>query len=477
MKRIVSLLLVFLMIVSVAACGSNNTAGENNGTAATASTAAATGTPAATNTQSANLKLVFWGTDTEKKNVEEEVVPQFEAANPGLKVTSQHINSGDNAAIATMLASGDQPDVSWIDPSYIPGWASAGVLYNIYDLMANDSKPSVKKEDYVDYAFLEYEQGKAFGTLLSVEPLVLYYNPSVFKEAGVANPPATPDTAWTWDEFLQNAKLLTKDKNGNNATSSNFDSKNIVRYGIMFDSWHFQFDGVLNSFGGSWLDKDGKFNLTDPKSIQALQFMGDLVNKYHVAPSPLQFKNMPAMDVSLLGGQTAMVLDGAWEMLTFNEQGKPGQYDMAAFPRVSKEVKSPTTVGLMALTAFKTKNPSDATWQLFKWLNSTEGALSQYTKGCWLPLIKSYYTDPAKLDLWTKNDVHTANFKNAVLQPTLENAIITPNFNIKNFTDINAVVGPALSKVYNGEATAKDAIDQVKDAASALTQGYYFTQK
>lgn len=419
------------------------------------------------------LKLVFWGTDTEKKNIQEEVIPAFEAANPGLKVEAQHINSGDCAAIATMLASGNPPDVCWIDPSYIPGWASEGILYDLYELMEKDSIPTVTKEDYLDYAFLEYEQNKAYGTILSCEPLILYYNPSVFDEAGVDYPSADPDSPWTWNQVLEAAKKLTVDVNGNTADSPDFDSTQITRYGMMFDSWHYQFDGVLNSFGGSWLAEDGSFGLTSGESIEALQYLADLVNVHHVAPSPLQFTNLPSMDVSLLSGQTAMTLSGAWDMLTFSEQGQRGQYDMAAFP-TSGRGDNPATVGLMALIAFKTDNDSDDTWQLFKWLNNTEGALSQYTKGCWMPLLKEYYEDDAKAALWLDNEVHTENYKKAVLEPTLNNAKITPNFNVKNFSDISAVVDPAIQRVYNGEASAEEAMAEVKDAANALCDGYYF---
>lgn len=419
------------------------------------------------------LKLVYWGTDTEKKNIEEEVIPGFEAAHPNIKVEAQHINSGDNAAIATMLAAGDPPDISWIDPSYLPGWAEDGVLLDLYELMENDSDPTVTKEDYVDYAFLEYQEGKAFGTVLSCEPLILYYNPSVFEEAGVEVPSADPENPWTWDQVLEAAKKLTTDANGNTADSADFDPTSITRYGLMFDSWHYQFDGVLNSFGGSWLNEDGSFGLTSPEAIEALQFMSDLVNVHHVSPSPLQFANMPAMDVSLLSGQTAMMLDGAWSMLTFCEQGQPGQYDMAAFP-TSGRGENPTTIGLMALTAYKTDNDPDATWQLFKWLNNTEGAISQYTKGCWMPLLKEYYEDEEKVALWTDNEVHTDNFTTAVLKPTLENSVLVPSFNVKNFTDINNLVGPALQKAYNGEATAEEAINEIAEAVNAYCDGYYF---
>lgn len=451
MKRFICVLMTIVMAVSMSACASSKGGTEEITT----------------------LKLVFWGSDTEKKNIQEEVIPQFEKAHPNIKVEAQHINSGDCAAIATMLAAGDPPDVSWIDPSYLPGWAKDGILLDLYELMENDSAPSVTKEDYMDYAFLEYEQGKAFGTVLASEPLILFYNPEVFDQAGVDYPSADPDHPWTWDEVLEAAKKLTVDADGNTADSENFDPANIVRYGLMFDSWHFQFDGVLNSFGGSWLAKDGSFGLNSEESVRALQFMSDLVNVHHVSPSPLQFANMPALDVSLLSGQAAMILDGAWDMLTFCEQGKPGQYDMAAFP-TGTEGDNPTTIGLMALTAFKTDNDPDATWQLFKWLNNTEGAISQYTKGCWMPLLKEYYEDEEKLALWTDNEVHTENFREAVLKPMLENSVLVPSFNVKNFSDINNVVGPALQKAYNGEASAAEAIAEIEAAAGQYCEGYYF---
>lgn len=451
MKRLSCVLMAIVIVMSMADCASQKGGTEEITT----------------------LKLVFWGTDTEKKNIQEEVIPQFEKAHPNIKVETQHINSGDCAAIATMLAAGDPPDISWIDPSYLPGWANDGILLDLYELMEKDSAPSVTKEDYMDYAFLEYQEGKAYGTVLASEPLILFYNPGVFDEAGVEYPSADPDKPWTWEEVLEAAKKLTIDSNGNTADSEDFDPENIVRYGLMFDSWHFQFDGVLNSFGGSWIADDGSFGLTSDKSVEALQFMSDLVNVHHVSPSPLQFANMPAMDVSLLSGQTAMTLDGAWDMLTFCEQGKPGQYDMAAFP-VSGSGDNPTTIGLMALTAFKTDNDPDATWQLFKWLNNTEGAISQYTKGCWMPLLKEYYEDEEKLALWTDNEVHTENFNKAVLKPMLENSVLVPSFNVRNFSDINNVVGPALQKAYNGEASAADAIAEIKDAAAMYCDGYYF---
>ena len=53
--------------------------------------------------------------------------------------------------------------------------------------------------------------------------MIIYYNKKIFDEAGVPYPPTKWTEAWTWDEFVNVAKKLTKDKNGNNALSPNFD--------------------------------------------------------------------------------------------------------------------------------------------------------------------------------------------------------------------------------------------------------------
>ncbi len=46
----------------------------------------------------------------------------------------------------------------------------------------------------------------------------MYYNADRLKAAGIEPPSNDPAKAWDWDTFVTNAKLLTIDKNGKNAT-------------------------------------------------------------------------------------------------------------------------------------------------------------------------------------------------------------------------------------------------------------------
>jgi multiple sugar transport system substrate-binding protein len=49
----------------------------------------------------------------------------------------------------------------------------------------------------------------------------------------VPYPPSKADQAWTWDQFLANAKKLTKDRAGHDAADPPKRRRNIVNTGTM----------------------------------------------------------------------------------------------------------------------------------------------------------------------------------------------------------------------------------------------------
>ena len=71
----------------------------------------------------------------------------------------------------------------------------------------------------------------ANGTVLEEPLLMVHYNPALLEAAGIT--PATVDDPWTWDELYANAKLLTLDVNGKNATEAGFDKNNVKQWGYI----------------------------------------------------------------------------------------------------------------------------------------------------------------------------------------------------------------------------------------------------
>ena len=84
------------------------------------------------------------------------------------------------------------------------------------------------------------------------------------------------------------------DKNGKAPTDAGFDASHISQYGYVSENnsqegyWNF-----IGMNGGTFLDKKfgQNFLFDQPQSVQALQYLVDLVNKYHVSPPATETNN------------------------------------------------------------------------------------------------------------------------------------------------------------------------------------------
>jgi ABC-type glycerol-3-phosphate transport system substrate-binding protein len=69
------------------------------------------------------------------------------------------------------------------------------------------------------------------GTVLWEPQMLVLYNPAHLAAAGVE--PATVDEPWTWDELIENAKLMTLDANGNHLGEAGFDANQVEQWGFL----------------------------------------------------------------------------------------------------------------------------------------------------------------------------------------------------------------------------------------------------
>ncbi|WP_251037430.1 extracellular solute-binding protein [Paenibacillus albidus] len=307
------LMLVFLMITAlfVTACGSGNTNAGTNNTGNTAGESNAPNEGADVNSgEKVKLKFTFWGSPQEKKAVED-AIKAFEAKNQNVTIESIHIPGTDFLQkLNAMIAGNEAPDLS-----YSAAWklkmGEEGLIYNFFDLIKED--PSIKKEDYLQYAWWNWDTDKSAGPYQASVVPSLMYNADLFKEAGVELPPTKAEEAWNWDEFVETAKKLTLDRSGKHPDDPGFDPKNIKQYGVKFSlSWSSYMPLVMSN-GGDYLTEDGKeFGLAKPEATEALQRIADLINVHHVSPSPVQASSIPAPATALQSRKVAMVIDGSW---------------------------------------------------------------------------------------------------------------------------------------------------------------------
>ena len=161
--------------------------------------------------------------------------------------------------LATQISGGNAPDV--VGPVGIRGRDSFKGAWLDLDPLVKENKFDLTQFDKSMVEFYRDPQEGLIGLPFGIYPSYLYVNKELFEEAGLPLPPKNYGEKYidengkeqTWD-FACLKKLackLTVDANGNDATSKNFDSQNIVQWG----------------FGIVWGDARGYGTLFEPNTF------------------------------------------------------------------------------------------------------------------------------------------------------------------------------------------------------------------
>ena len=413
----------------------------------------------------APLRFSYWGSAFEKKDITA-AIDLFNDSHPCIKVEGQYTPySGYVEKLTTQLASGDPPDVAYLPENQAFPWAQDGKILDLTPYFKERPDSGLVKN-------IVYRVGdRLLGTGLATGVILTYYNKELFDAASVPYPPAKAEQAWTWDEFLANAKKLTRDRAGHNAADPAFDPTQIATYGVAISPhWWGNYLPFIYSAGGRFASEDGRTLLLDrPEAVDALQKIQDLFYKWHVAPTPTQSKNMPTADILMQSRKVAMAVDGMWKVTDFaNLRFKWG---MGVLPKI----KVPTTVVISnpKVIFAATKHPHEA-FEFYRFIaDPTKVAL--FKEGLWAPLDLIYYTDPARKAEWltAKAGVFPPEAQQTVVEYTLNNAPFQPPAywlrNINRITD--DAVTPALDQVWAGTLTAQQGPDLAVKTAAPLMQG------
>jgi multiple sugar transport system substrate-binding protein len=243
---------------------------------AAAPTVTATTTPYPLATAIAGYTPVRWfiglgtGTDPNQLAAEQSVVDDFNADAARAKDKVQLIMevvpyASAKDTILTEIAAGNGPDV--IGPI---GWNGSMALHGQFADLTAEIKaiPDVTKDfDPALLGAFVSDQGTE-GLPFAVYPTVIFYNATLFDEAGLAYPPAKygdkytldgKQVVWDWQTTVKTvSQRLTVDSNGKNATETGFDATKIVQYGF---SYNFESQpSYLGTFwaNGAFVAKDGK---------------------------------------------------------------------------------------------------------------------------------------------------------------------------------------------------------------------------
>lgn len=365
------------------------------------------------------------------------------------------------------VAAGTPPDGSRVESDVYRTFAHLGLLLPLTEYINTD--PEFSKPDYwiqPQESDRQIYQGDSFGIGSCWVAPHFYYNAALFEELGVDPPSNDPNEAWEWDDFLEIARQLTVDAEGNNPGDPGFDMTNVERWGVNWPTWWIPLHAAIQSNGTDWIDPvSGQISLDKPAALDAMQRIADLRLVHQVMPRTEALEALGMGGAQLLETKkVALVVDGSWALSWLWEI--EGGIGTGVLPKMARPG---TDMQAHLVTLVKdTENP-DAAWELIRFLSSPWYQERYCRDGLWLPSQTALMTDESIAD-WCVLPEHPEGYELIVTEytPKYGHYLTMPVGYVKA---AESALQPAFDQVFNGDATASDVLpDAVAEANQIMEQ-------
>ena len=269
---------------------------------------------AATCDKPVDLRFTFWGTAFEKNDIEA-ATQSFNASHPCIRVESQHIPyPGYAEKLTTMLAAGTPPDVAYLAENQAFPWAQGRQDPRSHEIYGRGPRQGVRQIDGV--SLLRRKGADGYRARDGV--MLLYYNKDLFDAAHLPYPPSKASEAWTWDQFLDVAKKLTKDRSGHTAAEAGFDPSSIDTYGVTFGTWWGAWLPFVYSNEGRFSNDEGtKLLLNQPARSRSLHGAAEPNLSRSRRTVAGAIPDDATADILMQSRKVAMAFDGMWKVTDF----------------------------------------------------------------------------------------------------------------------------------------------------------------
>ena len=449
-KRLLACMLAGVMAVSaLAGCGSTGNGGQEQSAAPEAESAENTEeaeAPAADNATEDNAEaetnngektvITFWNgfTGSDRETLEALVKEYNETNDKNIEV-QMDIMPWDSfyQKLATALPVGEGPDILAMATERIGSYADPGALAAVDDIYSSGIVdetvvPETLKEN------LKYD-GKYYGVPMNFATLLLYYNKTIFEEAGL-DPEKAPET---WEELEQYAQQIVE-KTG--------------KYG---------FDMAVKDTTPMWcimlwgnggdIIKDGKAVFNSPENVETVTRWAENIRDKKFGPEVLTGGEIDKLFESQ---KLAMYFCGPWATNGFTNAGI--DYGVAQAPKGPKEqVTQANAVGMYMTSSSKNK---EAVYDFFGWWNSKDTQV-KWILGTGFPPARTDIADDERM----KENPYIAEFA----KPANESKMYLQQ--LTNFAEVDTqAIVPAFEKILLENADVQEALDEANAVIESLIQ-------
>jgi ABC-type glycerol-3-phosphate transport system substrate-binding protein len=340
------------------------------------------------------------------------------------------------------VSSGSAPDMATLDMTWIPTYASNGLLMDLSKVAGDTLNGKPIKDQYSGGALnaMTY-QGHFVTMLFDADCYALYYRRDLFEKKGISVPT-------NWDEFRAAAKALATDTNGDGKAD---------KYLMELDPDVFHYAAYLFQNGGAILDPaNSKAVFNSPEGVRALEmYKGFLDDGAGIYWGPGQGDRV----AGLKDGTVAMFEDGPYYMGIMKD-GAPEMRGKWAIATAPYSAKPGSYLGGTGLSIPVNAAHPEAAWTLIQYLLEPQNSIGVAKYSGAAPGLQAALESPevdkpdpyfGGQDVWK------------VWLPTLASATHYPY--VKHWNDIDTAIADGVSAALLGKKTPQQALD---DAAAQV---------
>jgi multiple sugar transport system substrate-binding protein len=308
------------------------------------------------------------------------LVKRFNTENPDVRVVMQRAewNTHYNKLFVAGLG-GRAPEVFVIHTRTMERFVRAGFLRSNDDLAAGDGPSGPLDTADLDpnvWRGVEFD-GRHYGLPLDVHALGMYYNRTMFREAGLVDGQGNPRPPEDREQFLDALRRMTRPGSGREPD----------RWGFVFTNWESNAYTLMRQFGGEFFTADhSRCIMHHPGNIAALQFCVDLIRHHKVAPPPENFDAW----IGFRQGKVGIAFEGIYMLADLQKQ-QDLDYAGAPVPQVGTHTSVWADSHNLCMRADLRGPQLHAAWRFMKFLSDNS---LDWAEGGQIPVRRSLRSTP-----------------------------------------------------------------------------------
>lgn len=399
----------------------------------------------------------------------DQAVADFQETHPNIAVELVGVPWGDyNAKLLAMFAAGTPPEISANYAAGFPTFYANDAIAALDEFIAADGTDLSP----IEQAALDSvtREGQLWAMPLAHMPVLVFYNKTMFDEAGMEVPPTdAADSTWTTDHMVELATAMSHDVDdpANAAWGMVFPTGQLGSY-----SWLWSLDPFNDEGGPEFTEayQTGmvtEVHYTRPEMEEYFQWLVDLTYSRKIAPRPTDTDAITqTVGWAMMSGRIGMYIQGAWSFTDFANVQPEWEWGVSPMPYGPAGVNTTPLFNDSWMLSSSAAHPEEG-FTFLKYLGLENGAKLYAEIAGFFPANKENYGVFFDSAMSIPNiAMDRAGLEQAMLSP-FQNGYPTPGKTLDSYPEWNTIFTQTTGPILNNETTVPEGLVTVQETFEA----------